>query len=74
MPAKIIAPVLMFHGDQDLNVGVGEAKLMADRLKGAGKPVELVIYPGFDHQLYDNATRIDMLRKSDAFLRKSLGL
>lgn len=71
---KIKAPVLMFHGDKDLNVGIGESRAMDARLKSAGKPTELVVYPGLDHQLDDSPARTDMLRKSDAFLRKHLGM
>ncbi len=71
---KIKAPVLMFHGDRDLNVGIGESRMMASRLRGAGKPVELVEYKGLDHQLDDDKARTEMLDKSDGFLRKALGL
>ena len=69
---KILAPVLLFHGDLDLNVGVQESKLMDDRLRGAGRQSQLVVYPGLDHQLDDGAVRADMLRKTDAFLRAAL--
>jgi len=72
--AAIKAPVLMFHGDRDMNVNVGESRMMASRLRGAGKKVEYVEYPRLDHQLADDAVRAEMLGKSDAFLRASLGL
>lgn len=71
---KITAPVLMFHGDQDTNVGVGESRLMLSRLKSAGGKAELVVYPGLDHQLDDAPTRAQMLSRADAFLRTALGL
>ncbi len=71
---KIKAPVLMFHGDQDVNVGAAESRLMASRLKAAGGKGELVVYPGLDHQLDDSQVRAQMLDKADAFLRVSLGL
>lgn len=71
---KIKAPVLMFHGDRDLNVGIGESRLMASKLRGAGKSVELVEFKGLDHQLEDNGARAQMLDKSDAFLRTALKL
>lgn len=71
---KIKAPVLMFHGDQDVNVGVGESRLMAARLKSVGGKGELVVYPGLDHQLDDSLVRAQMLDKADGFLRASLGL
>jgi dipeptidyl aminopeptidase/acylaminoacyl peptidase len=66
------APVLLFHGDRDRNVNVHQSQLMEGRLKGAGKSVELVVYPKLDHQLDDSDARADMLRKADAFLRANL--
>lgn len=71
---KIKAPVLMFHGDRDLNVGIGESRMMASKLRGAGKQVELVEFKGLDHQLDDDTARTRMLDKSDGFLRAALGL
>ncbi|MBA3897529.1 MAG: prolyl oligopeptidase family serine peptidase, partial [Sphingomonadaceae bacterium] len=68
------APVLMFHGDTDGNVAVGESRLMEGKLRGAGKSVRLVTYPAIDHGLPDSAVRADMLRQSDAFLRTSMGI
>jgi len=66
------APVLLFHGDRDRNVNVHQSQLMEGRLKGAGKEVELVVYPKLDHQLDDSEARADMLRKADAFLKAKL--
>jgi acetyl esterase/lipase len=71
---KITAPVLLFHGDRDMNVGIRQSRIMADRLKDAGHPAELVVYPNLDHYLEDSSARIDMLRRSDAFLRQALKL
>ncbi|HZG09152.1 MAG TPA: S9 family peptidase [Allosphingosinicella sp.] len=71
---KLKAPVLMFHGDRDLNVPIAQARLMEGRLKEAGKTVELVVYPKLDHQIDDSAARRDMLKRSDAFLRAALKL
>lgn len=72
--AKIKAPVLMFHGDQDQNVGIGESRLMGEKLKAAGKRVELVEYKGLDHQLEDSQVRSQMLDRADQFLRKAMGM
>lgn len=68
------APVLLFHGDKDLNVDIDQSKFMVDRLKGAGKQVELVTFPGLDHSLPNSAARTRMLADSDAFLRRSMGM
>lgn len=72
--AKFAAPVLMFHGDLDRNVDVAESVLMENRLRDAGKRVELVRYKGLDHYLEDNTARRAMLARSDAFLRSTLKL
>ena len=68
------APVLLFHGDWDTNVDIDQSERMADRLRGAGKPVELVKFPGLTHSLDDAAVRARLLAGSDAFIRKSLAL
>jgi len=71
---RIKAPVLLFHGDQDLNVGIGESRLMARKLRDAGAKVELVEFAGLDHQLNDDKARTTMLDRSDQFLRGALGI
>jgi dipeptidyl aminopeptidase/acylaminoacyl peptidase len=68
------APVIMFHGDNDLNVDIGQSKLMDKEMHKAGKASELVVYKDLEHSLRDGTVRADMLRKSDAFLRKQLKL
>ncbi|MGH8939852.1 MAG: alpha/beta hydrolase family protein, partial [Actinomycetes bacterium] len=67
--AAIKAPVLLFHGDKDTNVGIDQSKLMADRLRDAGKPVEYIEFRGLDHQLDDAPARTRLLSTTDAFLR-----
>jgi dipeptidyl aminopeptidase/acylaminoacyl peptidase len=71
---KLKAPVLLFHGDKDVNVGIRQSRIMQDRLKDAGLQSELVVYPGLDHQLDDTTARSDMLKRSDAFLKGALKL
>ncbi len=72
--AKIKVPVLLFHGEMDRNVLIRQSKEMADRLGAAGVPHELVTWPDLDHQLEDSAARAEMLRQSDAFLRRVMNL
>lgn len=68
------APVLLFHGTIDQNVGVGESRLMESKLRGAGKPVTYIEFKELDHQLQSPAARTQLLRDSDVFLRKAFGL
>ena len=67
-------PVLMFHGVMDRNVSIDQSKLMDARLKAAGAQSTLVTWDDLDHQLDDSAARAEMLRTSDAFLRKAFGM
>lgn len=77
-PAQNVAafevPVLMFHGDWDINVNVRQSQLMERRLREAGKQAELVTFPGLAHSLDDSAARTRVLEQSDGFLRKALAL
>ncbi len=72
--SEIRAPVLMFHGDLDQNVSVFQSRLMEDKLKSAGKRNELVVFSGLRHGLNDSTAREQMLARSDAFLRSSMGM
>ncbi|PZU11820.1 alpha/beta fold hydrolase [Sphingomonas sp.] len=67
------SPVLMFHGDKDMNVAVAQSIAMDGALREKGKSSELVRYPELDHQLDDSSARIDMLTRADRFLHASLG-
>jgi acetyl esterase/lipase len=71
---KIKVPVILFHGGQDANVSIEQSKRMAARLKAAGAKCELVTWDDLDHQLEDSAARAQLLRKSDEFLRRVLGM
>lgn len=71
--SAITAPVLLFHGDRDLNVNVIHSRRMDQALRGAGKRSELVLFPGLEHDLADSTARIQMLSRIDAFLAANLG-
>ncbi|AFJ63227.1 acylaminoacyl-peptidase [Bacillus velezensis YAU B9601-Y2] len=46
---RIQAPVLLIHGENDENVSIEHARMIEDKLKEAGKPVETWYYSGFTH-------------------------
>ncbi|HEX5590680.1 MAG TPA: prolyl oligopeptidase family serine peptidase [Candidatus Limnocylindrales bacterium] len=51
--ANIRTPVMVIHGDRDLNVDVSEAHAAAAALRAAGNPdVTLAIIPGADHGMH----------------------
>jgi dipeptidyl aminopeptidase/acylaminoacyl peptidase len=67
------APVLLFHGTNDLNVSVRQSRSMASRLERSDRSVEYIEYDGFDHDLDDATTRADMLTRIGAFLAEHVG-
>lgn len=72
--AAIRAPVLLFHGTEDFNVFLEQSQRMEKALRNAGKPVSMVTFEGLDHYLEDTTARTRLLRESDQFLRKAMGL
>jgi dipeptidyl aminopeptidase/acylaminoacyl peptidase len=67
---QISIPVLLVHGKDDSVVPLEQSQIMADALRKAGKPVELVIEPGEDHWLSRGETRLQMLQATMAFVEK----
>lgn len=69
----ITAPVLLFHGDRDLNVNVIHSRRMDEALRGAGKSSELTVFPGLEHDLADSEVRTRMLTRIGTFLSSAIG-
>jgi dipeptidyl aminopeptidase/acylaminoacyl peptidase len=68
----ITAPVLLFHGDRDINVQIVHSQRMDSALRGAGKRSELVTFQGLEHDLADSAARVQMLQRIATFLQTEL--
>ena len=71
--SEIKVPILLFHGEKDLNVSVEQSKEMAERLESADVPYEYVVYKDVDHSIERNQYRIDMLSRIGEFLEKNIG-
>jgi dipeptidyl aminopeptidase/acylaminoacyl peptidase len=71
--SEIRAPVLLFHGDQDLNVSVDHSQKMAKALKRAKKSVEYIEYEDTEHSILRNGYRVDMLDRIGSFLDAHIG-
>jgi dienelactone hydrolase len=70
--SAITAPILLFHGDRDLNVNVIQSRRMNQALRNAGKRSELTIFSGLEHDLADSNARTQMLTRINAFLTAAL--
>lgn len=64
------APIMLIHGRDDTVVPYSHSSQMADKLKDAGKPYELVELEGEDHWLSLSETRLKMLDASVKFVEK----
>ena len=53
-PELINAPLLIQHGEADHSVSVEQSRKLAEVLKEAEKTVELITYPGEDHELSEH--------------------
>jgi dipeptidyl aminopeptidase/acylaminoacyl peptidase len=69
----IRAPVLLVHGDRDLNVGFAHSQRMQAALQSAGRQSEFLSFDGLDHQLEDNVARSQMLLKIGQLLDRTIG-
>lgn len=65
---RVQGPILLIHGDDDTVVPFEQSQLMANALRDAGKPYELVHLEGEDHWLSYPETRKAMLTRLMAFL------
>lgn len=70
---RIKVPVLLAHGDLDLNVNIHESEAMHAALQKAGTPVKFLSFKGLDHQLADSEARIAVLTKAGELLERTIG-
>jgi dipeptidyl aminopeptidase/acylaminoacyl peptidase len=64
------APVLLMHGKDDTVVLLDQSQAMERALRRAGKPVELVVFPGTDHWLLEEPSRVAMIKAMVDFVIK----
>jgi dipeptidyl aminopeptidase/acylaminoacyl peptidase len=71
--SEIRAPVLLFHGDEDVNVRVRHSRKMAKTLERDKKSVEYIEYEDVEHSIRRNGYRVDMLDRIGSFLDTHIG-
>jgi dipeptidyl aminopeptidase/acylaminoacyl peptidase len=70
LASKVSVPLQLIHGKDDIVVPMEQSNFMANAMKDAGKPVDMVVLPGEDHWLSRPATRTAMLAAVIGFLEK----
>ncbi|MXO90158.1 alpha/beta hydrolase family protein [Pontixanthobacter aquaemixtae] len=66
------SPVLLVHGDLDLNVDVNQSRVMHDRLEDADKAVKYIEFENVAHSLDATKVRYEMLKEIDTFLSTNM--
>lgn len=54
---QLRAPLLVVHGAHDTNVPVSESEQIVEKLRLAGRPVELLLFPGDGHRIEKRESR-----------------
>jgi dipeptidyl aminopeptidase/acylaminoacyl peptidase len=67
------SPVLLIHGDSDMNVDVVESVDLAQRLRDRGVDVRTVIFPGEAHDFIRHSAWTTLWKDLDAFFAETLG-
>jgi dipeptidyl aminopeptidase/acylaminoacyl peptidase len=71
--ALIAPPVLLVHGDADMNVPLEQSQLLAAAMRSAGRQAELLVVPGAGH-LFTTPEHEIAFPVVDAFLASRLAL
>jgi dipeptidyl aminopeptidase/acylaminoacyl peptidase len=69
-PAGFSTPILLVHGKKDKVVPVKQSRLLAERLRKAGKDVTYIEQPEADHHFSRSEDRLEFLNAMEAFLAK----
>jgi dipeptidyl aminopeptidase/acylaminoacyl peptidase len=70
--SHIHIPILIMYGTGDGVVPTGQSERMAKALREAGKQVKVVTLDKEDHWLSRSASRLQVLRELEAFLKENL--
>lgn len=69
-PGSFGIPVLIMHGQEDRVVPIIQSRVMAQKLKSAGKDVTYIVQPLGDHHFSRQQDRLEFLKAMEAFLAK----
>jgi dipeptidyl aminopeptidase/acylaminoacyl peptidase len=66
-------PLLLIHGDNDVNVDVDQSRAMVKAMKSANKPYEYLELKGADHNIAQSKDRAALLAAIERFLAVNMG-
>ena len=69
-PEMLRVPLLLAHGEQDINVPPDQSRRLLRALRRRGAEVESVFYPKSGHGFNDAAELADYMRRVEAFLAR----
>jgi len=69
----VSVPLLLIHGDNDVNVDIDQSRAMVKAMKSANKPYEYLELKGADHHIEHSKDREAMLGAIERFLALQLG-
>jgi dipeptidyl aminopeptidase/acylaminoacyl peptidase len=69
-PGQFSIPILVMHGEKDRVVPIVQSRVLAQKLKAAGKDVTYIVQPQGDHHFSRSADRLEFLKALEAFLAK----
>jgi dipeptidyl aminopeptidase/acylaminoacyl peptidase len=69
---QVKAPVLLLHSANDTVVPLNQSEIMRRAMKAVDKPVTLVQLAGDDHWLSQTATRLQVMKETENFLKANL--
>ena len=69
---KIQVPLILFHGLEDKVVSPQQSILIKNELQKRKTPVEINLFENEGHSFKDGKTKVEVLKKTDAFFRKYL--
>ena len=67
---EIRVPVLLAHGERDVNVPFEHSEILHKALGKADVPVEFVVYEDDDHHMHKQRNQIDLFQRVGAFVEK----
>jgi dienelactone hydrolase len=71
---RLKAPLIVFHGLEDGVVPPDQSRILVERLRQRGIPVELMLFEGEGHGFRDGGVQRQVLEATEGFLRRHLGL